>query len=174
MKRLINILAVSSLIFAVEGKVVRGQRKSIFEIGPKGSFYIGKDAYFGIGAECLINPMRSVGVRLNITEIIFGNTTHFYLNSGGWELSGMSLDGLFYIPLPDFEPYIHCGLGFEVSDTPGPHGTETFLSFRFGMGLNYPVNPKARVFVEPGILIYDAGNTEAVFRFSFGARFGVF
>lgn len=174
MRRLITILAISTFIFAVDGKTVKGQKRSVFEIGPKGSLYIGEDAHFGIGAECIINPLHQVGIRLNITEVVFGNGTHFYLNSGGWGFSGMSLDGLFYIPMSDLEPYIHGGLGFEIFDNPGPSGNTTFLSFRFGMGLNYPVNPGTKIFVEPGIVVYDAGNTEAVFRFSFGDRFGIF
>uniref|UniRef100_A0A7C4XFH2 Outer membrane protein beta-barrel domain-containing protein n=1 Tax=candidate division WOR-3 bacterium TaxID=2052148 RepID=A0A7C4XFH2_UNCW3 len=171
MKRTIP-LTLFLLLFA-QAKGVKRFTHSNVEIAPKASLYIGEDAYFGIGAEGVVNPVRQIGIRLNITEIIFGNGTHFYLNSGNWSLSGLSLDGLFYIPMAEMEPYVHSGLGFEIFNPPGGGGIHTFFSFRFGMGLSYPVNPKTKVFVEPGIIIYDAGNTETVFRLSFGARFGI-
>ncbi len=171
MKKIIPLVIL--LVLFAQAKGTKRFGYSRFEIAPKASLYIGEDAYFGIGAECVINPIRQVGIRLNVTEIIFGNGTYFYLNSNGWVLSGLSLDGLFYIPMTEMEPYVHSGLGFEIFDLPGAADANTFFSFRFGMGLNYSVNPKTRVFVEPGIIIYDAGDTEAVFRFSFGARFGI-
>jgi len=166
------IFALLLMLFA-QAKGIKRFTHSVVDIAPKASLYIGEDAYFGIGAECVVNPVRQIGIRLNIAEITFGNGTHFYLNSGAWVLSGLSLDGLFYIPMTEIEPYVHGGLGFEIFDPPGPGDTHTFFSFRFGMGLNYSINPKTKVFVEPGIIIYDAGNTETVFRLSFGARFGI-
>jgi len=174
MKKIVLFLLL--LMFFAPAKGIKRFHHSVFDIAPKASFYIGEDAYFGIGAECVVNPVKQIGIRLNITELTFGNGTYFYLNylnSGEWGLSGLSLDGLFYIPMTEIEPYVHGGLGFEIFDPPGPGDTHTFFSFRFGMGLNYSVNPKTKVFVEPGIIIYDAGNTETVFRLSFGARFGI-
>ena len=167
------IIFVLLLVLFAQARGIKRLNYSRFEVAPKASLYIGEDAYFGIGAECVVNPVRQIGIRLNITEVTFGNGTHFYLNSGAWALSGLSLDGLFYIPMTEIEPYVHGGLGFEIFDHPGAGDTHTFFSFRFGMGLNYSINPKTKVFVEPGIIIYDAGDTEAVFRLSFGARFGV-
>ncbi len=168
-------LLIICLAIFVQAKGIRQVRRSTLEIGPKASLYISDDAYFGIGAECVINPIRQVGIRLNITEVVFGNGTEFYLNYGGWGFVGLSLDGFFYIPMSEMEPYVHGGLGLGIVDPSGPGGSNTFLSFRFGMGLNYSVNPKTKIFVEPGIIVYDGGaGTKAMFRLSFGARFGVF
>ncbi len=161
------------LTVLVQAKGIKRFGHSMLEIAPKASLYIGEDAYFGIGAECVINPVKQVGIRMNITEVVFGNGTQFYLNYGGWAFGALSLDGLFYIPMQNLEPYVHGGLGVSIIDTPGPVGTQTFFNFRFGMGLNYPVNPGTKLFIEPGIIIYDAGNTESMFRLSFGARFGI-
>ncbi len=159
------------IIFA-QAKGIKRQF-SVLELAPKASLYISNDAYFGIGGECVINPIRQVGIRMTFAEVVFGNGTRFYFNSEGWEPSGLSLDGLFYIPMTEIEPYVHGGLGFSIYDPPGQADTHTSFSFRFGMGLNYSLNPKTKIFVEPGIIIYDAGDTETMFRLSFGARFGV-
>ncbi len=150
-----------------------GRKSSVFELSPKGSLYISNDAYFGIGGECVIKPIKQFGIRMTFAEVIFGNGTRFYLNSEGWEPGGLSLDGLFFIPMTQIEPYVHGGLGFLIYDPPGQGDTYTFFSFRFGMGFNYSLNPKTKMFVEPGIIIYDARDTETMFRLSFGARFGI-
>ncbi len=173
MKKIIPLLLVIAIFAQAKGYKKTG--RSTLEIAPKASLYIGEDVYFGIGAEFVANPLKQVGIRMNITEVIFGNGTQFYLNSGGWGFAGLSLDGLFYIPMSEMEPYVHGGMGLGIVDLPGPGGSNTSFTFRFGMGLNYPVNPRTNVFVEPGIIVYDAGdNTEAMFRLSFGARFGIF
>ncbi|MGB9721298.1 MAG: hypothetical protein ACPL28_07470 [bacterium] len=169
------LVLVFCLAVFVQAKGIRRVSRSTLEIAPKASLYIGDDVYFGIGAECVANPIKQVGIRLNITEVVFGNGTQFYFNHGALGFSGLSLDGLFYIPMAEIEPYVHGGFGLGIVDTPGPGGSNTFLSFRFGMGLNYPVNPRTKIFVEPGIIVYDGGGgTEAMFRLSFGARFGIF
>ncbi|MGQ9818063.1 MAG: hypothetical protein ACUVQ3_08985 [bacterium] len=167
------MLFILCLTVFVQAKGIKRFSRPFLELAPKASLYIGEDTYFGIGAECVANPLKQIGIRMNITEVIFGNGTQFYLNYGGWGFGALSLDGLFYIPMQNLEPYVHGGLGVGIVDTPGPGGTHTFFNFRFGMGLNYPVNPGTKLFVEPGIIIYDAGNTESMFRLSFGARFGI-
>ncbi len=166
------IIFIIILIFFAQAKGFKRQF-AVLELAPKASMYIGNDAYFGIGGECIINPIKQIGLRMTFTEVVFGNGTRFYLNSGGWVASGLSIDGLFYIPMTEIEPYVHGGLGFEIFDPPGQADTQTFFSFRFGMGFNYSLNLKTKLFVEPGIIVYDAGDTEALFRLSFGARFGV-
>lgn len=168
------ILFIIMLTILAPAKRIKRFEHSTLEIAPKASLYIGEDAHFGLGAECVINPVKSLGVRLSITEVIFGDGTQFYLNYGGWGFGGLSLDGLFYIPVQNLELYVHSGLGVGIVDTPGPGDTHTFFSFRFGMGMNYPINPGTKFFIEPGIIIYDAGNnTESMFRLSFGVKFGI-
>lgn len=171
MKKIMPFILCLALFGQAKG--IKRFGHSTLEIAPKVSLYIGEDAYFGIGAEFVMNPVKQIGIRLNFSEVIFGNGTQFYLNYGGWGFGALSLDGLFYIPMQNLEPYVHGGLGVGIVDTPGPGDTHTFFNFRFGMGFNYPVNPGTKLFVEPGIIIYDAGRTESMFRFSFGARFGI-
>ncbi|MEO0160830.1 MAG: hypothetical protein ABIL39_06855 [candidate division WOR-3 bacterium] len=171
MKKFFLIILISTAFIQARGIKRYG---SLVELAPKASFYVSNDAYFGIGGECVVNPLRQMGLRFTFTEAVFGNGTRFYLNSEGWEGSGFSLDGIFYIPMTEFEPYVHGGLGFNVYDLPGPAGSHTFFVFRFGMGFNYFLNLKTKLFGEPGIIIYDVENTETMFRFSMGIRFGVF
>ncbi|MCX7994184.1 MAG: hypothetical protein N3A65_00190 [candidate division WOR-3 bacterium] len=170
MKKIISIILVTIVLAQAKGVKRYG---SMLEIAPKASFYISSDAYLGIGGECVINPVKQAGIRITFSEAVFGNGTYFYLNSDVWVGGGLSLDGLFYIPMAGLEPYVHGGLGFFVQDPPGQAGTNTFFSFRFGMGLHYFLNPKTKFFVEPGIIVYDAHDTEAMFRLSTGVRFGV-
>lgn len=172
MKKILILVLI--LTVCVQAAGIKRYTRPTFELGPKASLYIGNDAYFGIGAECIINPIKAVGIRLNLTEVIFGNGTQFYLNYGGLGFSGMTLDGIFYIPMAGAEPYVHGGFGVGIIDLPGPADSHSLFSFSFGMGLNYVINPTAKVFVEPGIIIYNFGNnTESMFRFSFGARFAI-
>jgi hypothetical protein len=163
LKKLFIILVLLTSITLLEAKRFRKTGKSLIEIGPKASLYI-SSVEFGIGAEMTLNPIRTFGFRLDVTEVKFGSTT-FYLNHG------TSLDALIYIPMRDIEPYIHTGFGFTVFDT--PTGTQTFFSIRAGMGFNYPIARRSNLFVEPGIIISGDGDTKATFRLSFGGRFGI-
>ena len=69
-------------------------------------------------------------------------------------------------------PYINTGFGFNVRDTGA--GSHTSFEIRAGMGGNYPINRRADLFIEPGIIISGNGATHTVFRLSFGGRFGIF
>lgn len=173
MKRLFVILSIFLFIVTAEARGIKRVRKSLVEIGPKASFYIGEDVWFGIGAEVVANPRSNFGIRFNITELVFGNGTAFYLNGGDFAFSGSSLDALIYFPLTQLEPYALAGLGFWIFNPPGQGDTHTTLNFRFGMGFKFPTNPKTNLFIEPGIIVYSNGETKAMFRLSFGARFGI-
>jgi hypothetical protein len=174
MKKALIIISILAMFAALDAKTIRRGSRAMLEIGPKLSLYIGEDAYFGLGAEIVANPVSSLGVRFNMTEVIFGNGTEFYFNGGsGQGFGGSSLDLLYYIPMQQIEPYIHGGLGFVVYDPPGGGDSWTTFSFRAGMGFNFALQPKTNLFVEPGILLYDTGDTHAMFRLSFGVRFGV-
>ena len=67
------------------------------------------------------------------------------------------------------QPYIHAGFGLATNG-------QTMFSLRGGMGLDFAMNRKLALFVEPGIMIIDPGaaDTDFVFRFSGGAKFGIF
>ncbi len=163
MKKALIFIAVIALLSTLQAKKAT---KPLIEIGPKGVLYIGEDVRFGIGAEAILNPVRNFGVRLDLTEISFGNYTQFVLNNN------ISLDGFIYIPMRELQPYVHAGFGFQVIDD--DPGSRSFFSIRAGMGFNFAMNRGTIVFGEPGIVIQDiADNTDVIFRLAFGARFGI-
>ncbi len=162
MKKFLIILVILLSVSAVEARRIK---HPLIEIGPKASLYI-SSVRFGIGAEVVCNPLKVVGFRTELIEVSFGDYTNFYMNAGG------SLDALIYIPMRGIEPYIHTGFGFNVLSN---GGSVTTFAIRAGMGLNYAVNRGTVLFVEPGIIIVDSGvgGTDAIFRLSFGGRFGL-
>jgi len=161
-----KFFAIFAILLSVSILDAKRAKHPLIEIGPKGSLYI-SSVRFGIGVEVVCNPLRAVGFRTELIEVSFGDYTEFYMNAGG------SLDALIYIPMRGIEPYIHTGFGFSVISN---GGTNTTFSIRAGMGLNYAFNKQTILFVEPGIIILDSGaggGTDAIFRLSFGGRFGL-
>ena len=161
MKNIPVVLMLLSALFSVEAK---GLDKSLIEIGPKATLYIDEDTRLGIGIEAVVNPLRNVGFRIDLAEILF-DPTIFYLNREG------SLDAFVYIPLQKMQLYVHSGVGLETHETGA--GTQTHYSIRGGLGLNYPLNPKTCLFGEPGLIISGNGDTDVSFRVSAGVRFGI-
>jgi len=163
-----KIFMMLSLVFfvsSVEAKVSRHSKKSLIELGPKASLYIGDDVSFGLGAEIILNPLKNFGFRLDFTEVRFGKNTSFYLNNNS------SIDGFLYIPMREIEPYLHAGFGFSVFETQAPN-LHTFFTMRAGIGFNYPMKRGVNLFFEPGIVITGNGATVTTFRLSLGGRFG--
>lgn len=164
MKKILVVVAILLFVAAADAKIAKGYR-SLVEVEPKASLYIGS-VRFGLGCDILVNPLKTVGFRFGLTELSFGGHTQFYLNHGG------SLDALFYFPMRGMQPYVHTGIGFLVLDT-DPGGTNTFFTIRGGLGLNYPWSRGTNLFVEPGVIISDNGDTDVTFRLSVGGRFRV-
>ena len=163
MKKQIIILVLFFVVSSVSANTID---KPLLEIGPKATLYMDHEYQFGIGMEAVVNPLRCVGFRLDLAEIIFDPTT-FHLNREG------SLDAFIYLPLRNinFQLYFHSGIALRVYET--ETGTEKRYSIRGGMGLNYPLNPKTCLFIEPGITVLGNGETEIPLRLSAGARFGI-
>ena len=163
MKKQITILVLFFVVSSVSANTID---KPLLEIGPKATLYMDHEYQFGIGMEAVVNPLRCVGFRLDLAEIIFDPTT-FHLNREG------SLDAFIYLPLRNinFQLYFHSGIALRVYET--ETGTEKRYSIRGGMGLNYPLNPKTCLFIEPGITVLGNGETEIPLRLSAGARFGI-
>lgn len=162
MKKLSIIFVILFLVSSLNANI---PKRSLIEIGPKASLYIDNDTQFSIGVESVFNPLKSFGIRLDLAEVIF-NRTKFYFNREG------SMDALIYIPIRGMQSYIHSGLGLKIHETRA--GTKTDYSIRAGLGLNYTLNRRTDLFVEPGIIIEGNGETNTIFRLSFGARFGIF
>lgn len=161
MKKILITLMLLFIVSSVDAKTIE---RSLIEIGPKASLYINDGVQFGIGVEAVVNPFRIVGFRFDLTEILFDPTT-FYFNREG------SLDAFVYIPLRNIQLYVYSGIGLKIHETGA--GTQTRYSIRGGLGLNYPLNPKTCLFVEPGIIFAGNGDTDVSFRVSAGARFGI-
>lgn len=165
MKKLFIIMAMLFIISSVDAKIFK---RSLIEIGPKASLYINEDVQFGIGVEVVVNPLRSVGFRFNLTEIRFDPTT-FYFNREG------SIDAFVYIPMQNMQLYVLAGIGLKTHET--GDGTQTHYSIQGGLGLNYPLNQRTTLFAEPAVIISGNGGTngetDVSFRVSVGGRFGV-
>ena len=164
MKKILIVIAILLFVVAADAKRYR----SLVEVEPKVSLYIGS-VRFGLGCDVIFNPLKTVGFRFSGTELSFGdNSTQFGLN---FLLLNSSLDALIYFPMRGPQPYVHAGFGFHVSDVSGD--SRTHFTIRGGLGLTYPWSRATNLFVEPGVIIIDNGDTDVTFRLSVGARFGV-
>ncbi|MGB7054455.1 MAG: hypothetical protein WBE28_03950 [bacterium] len=161
MKKIPIILILLFVVSSVSAKAIG---RSLIELGPKASVYINDGVQFGVGVEAVVNPLRNIGFRFDLTEVLFDPTT-FYFNREG------SIDAFVYMPLQNMQFYFHSGIGIKIHET--GTDTQTRYSIRGGIGLNYPLNPKTRLFVEPGIVFAGNGETDVSFRVSAGARFGI-
>lgn len=161
MKNIPIILIMLSVVLSVDAEVFE---RSLIEIGPKATLHIDEDTQFGIGLEAVVNPLRSIGFRVNLTEVTFDPTT-FYFNREG------SIDAFVYIPMQSMQLYVLAGIGLKTHETGA--GTQTRYSISGGLGLNYPLHPKTALFVEPAVIVSGNGETDVSFRVSAGGRFGI-
>jgi hypothetical protein len=170
MKRMSIVLLLLLVVGLGEAALRKSSKRPFIELGPKASFYIGSVG-LGLGAEVLVNPLRNVGLRMDLAELYFGDRdgdgegdTQFYFN-----LRDLSVDGILYIPVSGIRPYAFFGFGFAADG-------RTELAFRSGLGLNYPVTAGTDLFFEPGVIIlYDSVRdaSDVWFRFSMGGRLGI-
>ena len=166
MKKFIIIVLLLSLVGMSHAAIRRSAKRPLIELGPKASIYIGS-VRAGFGAELIANPLRNLGLRMDITELSFGDgDTEFYFN-----LRNLSLDAMIYMPVSGLRPYAYVGFGL------GADG-RTNLAFRGGMGFNYSVTRTTDLFFEPGMIVTYIGDggedvTDVWFRFSMGGRFGI-
>jgi hypothetical protein len=166
MKRILIVAILFVLITTASAFPVKKSRKPLVEFGPKASMYI-SSVRFGIGAELVFNPMRNLGIRMDITEVSFGDDlTEFHLNYG------TSLDALLHFPARNLNPYFYGGLSLFSFSIDG--FSDTFFAFRFGLGLEHAWDRNINAFIEPGLVVADVGgDTETIFRLSAGARLGI-
>lgn len=163
-KYLIVVVMILLIASAADARMVRRAGRSLVELAPKATIYIGDDTDFGIGLEGIFNTSSKFGVRLDLAEIRFDNTT-FYLNF--WQ----SLDGLFYYPIGAMDSYFHAGFGLISIDTGA--GSSTYYTFRGGMGFNFPVGRAYDLYFEPGLIITGNGDSDVILRLAGGMKFGV-
>jgi hypothetical protein len=164
MKRLIIVLLLVCCISLVYAKT----KTPFVQLEPKGTLYIGS-VRFGIGASVIFNPFANLGFRFNLAEINFGEGGTFFSLNQGFFFEGGSFDVLYHLPMRQLQPYVHAGFGLATNGA-------TVFSIRGGMGLDFTMNRRLTLFVEPGIMIIDAGgdDTNFYFRCAGGAKFGIF
>ena len=165
MKKVFVVLLLLSFIIIGEAQTRRSAKRPLIELGPKASLYIGS-VRFGFGAELLVNPIKNLGLRFDLTELSFGeDNTRFSFN-----LRDMSLDGVIYLPMHEITPYAFLGLGLSADEN------TTRVEFRGGLGFNYSITRSTDIFLEPGVIITHnsyAEVTDVWFRLSAGGRFGL-
>ena len=165
MKKVIIILFLLSVFIIGEAQTRKSAKRPIIELGPKASLYIGS-LRFGFGAELLVNPLRNLGLRFDLTEVSFGDdNTRFSFN-----LRDISVDGVLYMQMQEITPYAFIGFGLAANEN------TTNVAFRGGLGFNYSITRSTDIFVEPGAIItYNsyAEDTDIWFRLSLGGRFGL-
>ncbi len=150
----------------------RQWRHALIEVEPRVSFYIlEEDNVFGIGGDVILNPLRNLGLRINMAELTFDGGTFFTLNSA-FRSAMPKVEALIYIPARGIQPYIHTGFGLRTGEG------ATFLSIGGGVGFDF-LTQGPLLSAEPGIYILhesfdDFDNTEVVFRISFGAKLNIF
>ncbi|MBE0432943.1 hypothetical protein IBX73_05685 [candidate division WOR-3 bacterium] len=162
MKKMLFLVMLILVVWP--GEAARLTKRPLIELGPKASLYI-SSVNFGLGAEMVVNPLRSVGLRMDLAELSFGDGgTRFSFNR-------LALDALIYIPVRGIKPYGFLGFGLSANGA-------THLTFRGGLGLNYAIARSADIYIEPGVIvdfvdIPDGSRTDATFRLSAGGRFGI-
>ena len=163
-KKYLIVLMLVFLVSSLNARRMRRSSRALVELGPKISLYFGDETEFGIGCEAVFNPVRSIGFRLDLAEILRENIT-FYFNQN------TSIDALFYYPMGGLQTYFLAGIGLMTLDF--GDGSETFYSIRGGLGLNHPINPNLDLFIEPSLIFVGNGASDTIFRISGGIRFGV-
>lgn len=169
MKRLCIGFLLFLLAAGLDGRAAKPPKKSWFELGAKASAFLSEEDFqAGIGVEAIANPSAAFGIRYELLDVRFGGGL---VSAGLLEIS--SLDAFCYLPMAGIEPYIHAGFG--ISAAFGSGSSAWTFGLRGGMGFNYSLSKKLKLFGEPGIIIRrlpEAG-TSTVFRFSAGARLGM-
>ncbi len=137
------------------------------EFSPRGSLYI-SSVNFGIGADVIVNPTKTLGLRVNLAEVVFGDNTAFSLNSGNL-FSFSNFDILYYTDIAGLFSYVDIIFGLLSRDA------GTSIAIGGGLGLEKYMGKGNYVFLEPALIFTDGPFTEddLIFRTSFGLKLGI-
>lgn len=179
MKKIMTVLLLLIVVSLLEAKVGRRFGRPLLQVEPRMSLYINDYGFsnpdggtgFGIGGDVIINPIRTMGFRLNMMELHFGEGTAFTLNSGFLGFIPR-FDALIYIPMQGAQPFGH--VGFSLATFEG----FTLFAIGGGVGFDFYTQKTMAFSIEPGIYIvnYSNGNsdTEVIFRLTGGVKFGIY
>lgn len=162
MKRTLSFLLLVTV--ATSARTARS-KIPLLTVGPQFSVQTDDDTELEIALEVVLTPHQAIGLRARVLTLWFGDNTVFAFNQG------ISLDALMPIPMRRIEPYAHAGFDISVFDSPA--GTQTVLAARGGVALRIPVGTRNSLYLEPGIIVSDAGELRSQFRVAAGARLGV-
>jgi len=160
MKKVFLLLAVSLVVLPLSAR-------PRLEFSPRGSLYI-SSVNFGIGADVIVNPTKTFGLRVNLAEVVFGDATAFSLNSGNL-FSFSNFDILYYTDIAGLFSYVDIIFGLLSQDA------GTSIAIGGGLGLEKYMEKGNYVFLEPALIFTDGPFTEndLVFRTSFGMKLGI-
>jgi hypothetical protein len=136
------------------------------EFSPRGSLYI-SSVNFGIGADIIVNPMKNLGFRVNIAELVFGDETAFSINSGNY-FSFSNCDILYYTNIAGIFSYVDIVFGLLSN-----RGTS--LAIGGGLGIEKYMGKGNYIFLEPALIFSDGPQSDGdlTFRTSFGMKLGI-
>ena len=161
MKKVFLLLAVLLIVLALSARPK-------LEFSPRGSLYIGDNVNVGIGADIIVNPTKTLGVRVNLAEVVFGDVTAFSLNTGNL-FSFSNVDILYYTDIAGLFSYVDIIFGL-LSRSGG-----TTISIGGGLGIEKYMGKGNYMFFEPALIFSDGPGTDGdlVFRTSFGMKLGI-
>ena len=121
-----------------------------------------------MGADIIVNPMKNLGVRVNLAEVVFGDATAFSLNAGNL-FTFSTFDVLYYTNIAGLFSYVDIIFGL-VSATGG-----TSIAVGGGLGLEKYMGKGNYIFLEPALIFSDSPFTDGdlTFRTSFGLKLGI-
>jgi hypothetical protein len=160
MKKVLLLLAVLLVILPLSARPK-------LEFAPRGSIYI-SSVNFGIGADIIVNPMKNLGFRVNLAELVFGDNTSFSINMMN-QFNYTNFDVLYYTDIAGIFSYVDLIFGlFSVT------GGTTF-AIGGGVGLEKYIGKGNYVFLEPALIFTDSPGTDGdlTFRGSFGMKLGL-
>ena len=171
MKKTALILALLITVSTMDAGASRRLRKSVFDIGTRFSFYTDfDDTQFGLGCDFVFNPFRNIGLRVELAELLFNDGTLFSLNHGVFKAFPKT-DLLIYLMGREIQPYLHAGFGLVTGEG------VTFVMLGGGMGIDYYMNRKFALSLEPGLYFMHASDgasdSDLLLRISAGAKFSI-
>ncbi len=149
--------------------------KPRLEIAPRLSLYHGETYLsggtpnLGLGVDVILNPTNNIGLRLTLSEFLFGENTVFILNSEIYK-SMSTLDFLYYVQIGGLKSYINAGLGIHT------HHGRTHFALETGIGLQHYIGGGKTLFLEPNLVIFspnDYDGPDYAVCLSVGFRFPV-
>ena len=171
MKKVVLLMVILIAVSTMDAAASKKLRKSVLDIGTRFSFYTDfDDTQFGLGCDFVFNPFKNIGLRVELAELLFNGGTLFSLNHGAFKTFPKT-DLLIYLTGREIQPYLHAGFGLVTGDG------LTFIMMGGGMGIDYYMNRKFALTLEPGLYFMHASDgaseSDLLLRISAGTKFSI-